>query len=280
MRINNAIKEATIFLKNNNIQSARLDSEILMSQVIKKKRDYILLHLDQKLLQDNLINYKKLIKERAKGKPVALLTGKKEFWKFEFNTYEDVLIPRPDTELIVEEVLKIVKYKSKLNILDIGMGSGCIILSILKEKKYFNGIGIDISKKSIDACIKNTLKLGLSNRLKLYKSDIDNFDLGKYDLILSNPPYIKQLDFKNLDKNIVNFEPKVALYGGLDGLSEIKKVINKSATLIKLNGKLVLEIAFDQKNKVKKLLKDKGFYINKVLKDLAGNDRCIISTKI
>ena len=280
MRINNAIKEATIFLKNNNIQSARIDSEILMSQVIKKKRDYILLHLDQNLLQENLINYKELIKERAKGKPVALLTGKKEFWKFEFNTYEDVLIPRPDTELIVEEVLKIVKYKSKLNILDIGMGSGCIILSILKEKKYFNGIGIDISKKSIDACIKNTLKLGLSNRLKLYKSDIDNFDLGKYDLILSNPPYIKKLDFDNLDKNVANFEPKVALYGGLDGLSEIKKVINKSATLIKLNGKLVLEIAFDQKNKVKKLLKDKGFYINKVLKDLAGNDRCIISTKI
>ena len=280
MRINNAIKEATILLKNNNIQSARLDSEILMSQAIKKKRDYILLHLDQKLLQENLINYKKLIKERAKGKPVALLTGKKEFWKFEFNAYEDVLIPRPDTELIVEEVLKIVKYKSKLNILDIGMGSGCIILSILKEKKNFKGIGVDISKKSVNACIKNTLKLGLSNRLKLYKSDIDNFDLGKYDLILSNPPYIKKLDFNNLDKNIVNFEPKVALYGGLDGLSEIKKVINKSSSLIKLNGKLVLEIAFDQKNKVKKLLKDKGFYINKVLKDLAGNDRCIISTKI
>ena len=280
MRINNAIKEATILLKNNNIQSARLDSEILMSQAIKKKRDYILLHLDQKLLQENLINYKELIKERAKGKPIAYLTGKKEFWKFEFNAYEDVLIPRPDTELIVEEVLKIVKNKSKLNILDIGMGSGCIILSILKEKKNFKGIGVDISKKSVNACIKNTLKLGLSNRLKLYKSDIDNFDLGKYDLILSNPPYIKKLDFNNLDKNIVNFEPKVALYGGLDGLSEIKKVINKSATLIKLNGKLVLEIAFDQKNKVKKLLKNKGFYINKVLKDLAGNDRCIISTKI
>ena len=158
MRINNAIKEATIFLKNKNIQSAKLDSEILMSQVIKKKRDYILLHSDQKLLQENLINYKELIKERAKGKPIAYLTGKKEFWKFEFNAYEDVLIPRPDTELIVEEVLKIVKNKSKLNILDIGMGSGCIILSILKEKKNFKGIGVDISKKSVNACIKNTLK--------------------------------------------------------------------------------------------------------------------------
>ena len=280
MKINNVINEATIFLKNSNIQSAKLDSELLLSKVIKKNRNYILLNLKQNLTQKNLIDYKELIKKRAKGKPTAYLTGKKEFWKFEFNAYEDVLIPRPETELVVEQVLRLMKNKSKLNILEIGVGSGCIILSILKEKKNFNGVGMDISKRCVEACNKNASKLGLSNRLKLYKSDIDNFELGKYDLIISNPPYIKKLDFNSLDKNIVNFEPKMALYGGLDGLSEIKRVINKSSNLIKLNGKLVLEIAFDQKNKVKKLLEVKGFYINKILKDLAGHDRCIISTKI
>ena len=123
------------------------------------------------------------------------------------------------------------------------------------------------------------MKLNLDNRVKFFKSDVDNFTYGKYDLIISNPPYIKKIDSKYLDRDVINFEPKLALDGGLEGLSAIRKVINKSSELIKINGKLVLEIAFDQKNEVVKLLESKGFYINKVLKDLAKNDRCIISTK-
>ena len=128
--------------------------------------------------------------------------------------------------------------------------------------------------------VKLGKKLNLSNKISLYKSDIDNFNYGKYDLIISNPPYIKSIDFKYLEKDVSKFEPKLALDGGLDGLSEIRKVINKSSELIKNNGKLILEVAFDQKSKVKNLLKEKGFYINRVLKDLSNNDRCIISTKI
>ena len=139
---------------------------------------------------------------------------------------------------------------------------------------------MDLSKDSIKICEKNANKLNVSNRLKLFKSDIDNFNLGKYDLIVSNPPYIKKFDLKNLDKDVLNFEPKLALDGGLDGLSEIRKVIKTSSELIKLNGKLILEIAHDQKKMVKKMLNDYGFYINKVAKDLANNNRCIVSTKI
>ena len=126
----------------------------------------------------------------------------------------------------------------------------------------------------------NGHKLGVINRAKLFKSDIDNFQYGKYDLIVSNPPYIKRSDLKYLERDVVNFEPKIALDGGIDGLSEIKKVIKKSSQLIKKNGKLILEIGFDQKEKVKKILISKGFYINKVFKDYSKNDRCIISTKI
>ena len=118
------------------------------------------------------------------------------------------------------------------------------------------------------------------NKVKFFKTDVDNFNHGKYDLIISNPPYINKIDLKYLDRDVVNFEPKIALNGGIDGLSEIRKVINKSSELIKINGKLILEIGFDQKKQVKKLLKEKGFYINKVLKDYARNDRCIVSTKI
>ena len=192
----------------------------------------------------------------------------------------NVLIPRPDTEIIVEEVLNLTKNKSKLKILDIGIGSGCILLSILKEKNNFYGTGVDVSKKCLNISKINALRLGVFKRIKLFNSNIDNFNYGKYDLIISNPPYINKLDYKCLEKDIIDFEPKIALYGGLDGLSEINKVINKSSKLIKKRGRFILEIGFNQKNKVKKLLKNKGFYINKTLKDLANNDRCIVSTKI
>ena len=280
MNIRTALNKAKYLLEINNIKSPGLDSELLLSKVLKKNRSYILLNLDKDLNKKSLKNFTNLIEERSKGKPVAYLMEKKEFWDFEFKIKEGVLIPRPDTELIVEEVLNFTKYKSKLRILDIGTGSGCIILSILKEKKNYLGIGIDISKKCIDTCKTNTYRLNLSNRVKFFKSDVDNFLDAKYDLIISNPPYINKIDLKCLEKDVYNFESKSSLDGGIDGLSEIRKIINKSSELIKINGKLILEIAYDQKFKVKKLLRDRGFYINKVLKDLANNDRCIVSTKI
>ena len=225
-------------------------------------------------------NFRAFISSRVKRKPIAYITGEKSFWKYNFKINEKVLIPRPDTEIIVEQVFKIYEKKRSINFLEIGVGSGCIILSILKEKKSFLGKGIDVSKESIKVCKENANKLGLLNRLKLFKSDIDNFHLGKYDLIISNPPYIKNLDFNKMDDEVVKYEPKIALDGGLDGLLEIRKIINKSSKLIKTHGKLILEIAHDQKNEVKKILKSNNFYVNKVVKDFAYKDRCIISTKI
>ena len=280
MNIQTAIKEGRNILNQKKIKTPELDSEILMSTAINKDRKYIILNSDKKLPKKNFDYFKNLIIERSNGKPIAYLTGKKSFWKYDFNIKQGVLIPRPDTEIIIEEALKFIKNKSKLKVLDIGVGSGCILLSILKEKKDFKGTGIDVSKKCLDVSRINALKLELTNRVKFFKSDVDNFAYGKYDLIISNPPYVNKLDLKYLDKDVVNFEPKVSLDGGLDGISEIRKVINRSSELIKINGKLILEIAFDQKDKVKKLLKDKGFYINKVIKDYAKNDRCIVSTKI
>ncbi len=279
MNIFLAINESTRLLRKNNIKNPNLDSEILMSKVINKDREYILLNQNEKINEGNLIKFKDLIKQRRKGKPIAYLIGKKDFWKHEFDVTENVLIPRPDTELLIDEVLKFTKNKSKLRVLDIGVGSGCLLLSILKEKKNFYGVGVDKSKKCLKICQINSHKLALNKRVKFFKSDIDNFNYGKYDLIVSNPPYIKKLKLKYLDKDVVNFEPKLALDGGLEGLSEIRKVIIKTSELIKKNGLLILEIGFDQKEKVKKILIDNGFYINKVVKDFANNDRCIISTK-
>jgi len=280
MNIEKQIQEATDLLKKNFIKSAGLDSEILMSKVINKNRNYVILNLKEKLNKKKINDFKDLVIQRSKGKPIAYLLQEKEFWKYQFKIDKNVLIPRPDTEIIVEEVLNLTKNKSKLKILDIGIGSGCILLSILKEKNNFYGTGVDVSKKCLNISKINALRLGVFKRIKLFNSNIDNFNYGKYDLIISNPPYINKLDYKCLEKDIIDFEPKIALYGGLDGLSEINKVINKSSKLIKKRGRFILEIGFNQKNKVKKLLKNKGFYINKTLKDLANNDRCIVSTKI
>ena len=280
MNIEKAIKEASIILKKKKIISALLDSEILMSKVINKDKKFIILNSDVEINENDYKNFKELVSYRSRKKPIAYLIGKKSFWKYDFIINEKVLIPRPDSELIIEQVLKIYKNKECINFLEIGVGSGCLILSILKEKRSFLGKGIDLSKDSLKICKVNADMLRLSERLKLFKSDIDNFSLGKYDLIISNPPYVRNLDFKYLDEEIVRFEPKIALDGGLDGLSEIRKVIKKSSELIKFHGKLILEIAHDQKNEVKKILKSNNFYINNVVKDFAKNERCIISTKI
>jgi release factor glutamine methyltransferase len=280
MNLQTAIDIANKELKKNKIKSSMLDCEILMSKVINNSREFIILNSKKKIKKNNYNHFKKLVYERSKGKPIAYITGKKYFWKYEFEINEDVLIPRPDTEIIIEQVLNIFKNKSRINLLDIGVGSGCILLSILKEKKDYLGTGIDMSNECVKLSKINANKLGVNNRVKIVKSNVDNFNFGKYDLIISNPPYIKKLDLKYLDRDVINFEPRLALNGGLEGLSEIRKVIAKSSELIKKKGKLILEIAFDQKNEVIELLKDKGFYVDNIVKDFAKNDRCIISTKI
>ena len=279
MNIEIAIKNACKELKENKISSPLLDSELLLSKVIKKDRKFILLNPDKELNQIDQKNFKDLIIRRSKGKPLAYLTGSKSFWKYDFKVNEKVLIPRPDTEIIIEQILDIYKNKSNLNFLDVGIGSGCIALSILKEKKSFLGTGVDLSQDCINICRYNANKLGVSNRIKLLKSDVDNLIFRKYDLIVSNPPYVKKLDLSKLNKEVKNYEPRLALDGGLEGLSVIRKVIKKATELIKIRGKLILEIGYDQKEPVKKILNENNFYINKIIKDLAKNDRCIVSTK-
>jgi release factor glutamine methyltransferase len=279
MKLETAIQNAYQTLKKKDIKTALLDSEILLSVAINKSREYIILNSNLDISDKEYIYYQKMVNQRSKGKPIAYLTEKKFFWKYEFYVNEKVLIPRPDTEIIVEQVLKIYKNKNNINFLDIGFGSGCILLSVLKERKDFKATGIDISNHALKVCKINAYKLGVKNRVRLIKSDIDKFSNGKYDLIISNPPYIKNFDLKYLEKDVIKFEPRLALDGGLDGISEIRKIIKKSSELIKNGGKLVLEIAYNQKEEVKLLLKKNNFYINSVVRDLAKNERCIISTK-
>jgi release factor glutamine methyltransferase len=280
MNIKSILNEGISILKKSKIPNPQLESEILLSNSIKKDKKYIILNPKESLSSEQAETFKSLIERRKKKEPVAYLISRKDFWKDEFFVNKDVLIPRPDTELIIEQVLKIYSKGSQLQVLDIGTGSGCILLSILKERPSFYGTGIDISKKSINVSKLNAKQLNLTSRVKFFHSNVDNFKIGKYDLIVSNPPYIESSNLKYLEKDVINFEPKLALSGGFDGFSKIRKVINKTKILIKKNGKFILEIGFNQKNKVKQILKEEGFYVNKTIRDYGNNDRCIISTKI
>jgi release factor glutamine methyltransferase len=280
MNIQTLLNQASKILYNSSNRSSKLDSEILLSKIIKKNRQYLILNSNEEVKKENIKSFDCLVKRRKRGEPIAYLINKKEFWKQNFYINQNVLIPRPDTELLVEETLKLFSVNSKINILDIGTGSGCILLSILKERRNFFGTGIDISKKAINVARFNAKMHQLSNRVKFYNSDVDKFLIGKYDLILSNPPYIRRQDLKYLEIDIKGFEPKLALDGGKDGFSKITKVISKTSSLLKRNGRFILEIGFGQKNRILNILKKNNFFINKVLKDYGKNDRCIISTKI
>ena len=280
MNIQTLLNQASKTLKQLSNTSSKLDSEILLSKIIKKNRKYLILNSNEELKKENIKSFDYLVKRRKKGEPIAYLINKKEFWKQNFYINQNVLIPRPDTETLVEETLKLFNVNSKLNMLDIGTGSGCILLSILKERRNFFGTGIDISKKAINVARFNAKMHQLSNRVKFYNSDVDKFLIGKYDLIVSNPPYIKRQDLKYLEVDVKGFEPKLALDGGKDGFSKITKVISKTSTLLKRNGRFILEIGFGQKKKILSILKQNNFFINKVVKDYGKNDRCVISTKI
>ena len=279
MNLQNTIRHASEVLKNHNILSHELDAEIILADIMKVKREHFIINNNINISEKIIKKYDLAIKRRINKEPVAYITGKKEFWSKDFLVNYEPLIPRPETELLIYKVINFFKNKS-INILDIGTGSGCILLSILKELSSSSGTGIDISSKAIQTAKKNSKKLNLINRSKFKIFDINNFTFGKYDLIISNPPYIPQRDLKNLSKDITNYEPIIALNGGLDGLDLIKKVIYKSSILVKKSGLLAIEIGNQQYLKVSKLLKNKGFKEISKEYDNNNNVRCIISTKL
>ena len=274
------LRQSVITLRTNLVKNFMLDSELILAKTLNTTREDLLMNMDKKLTKSQIEKFNNLIFQRINKKPMAYILGYKEFWKNNFKVNSDVLIPRPDTELIVEEALFILKKNKSYKVLDIGTGSGCIILSILKERQKCVGFGIDVSFKAIKIAKLNAKLQHLNNRAIFIKSDIDNYNTSNYDVIVSNPPYIKKFKIKSLDEDVKNFEPKIALDGGPDGCSLIEKVVVKSSRLIKKRGKFILEIDTKQAHNVKKILEKNEFYINKVSKDLSGKYRCIVSTKI
>ena len=263
-------------LKKKEITTHRLDSEILLSNVLKKKREQILVKLNQTMKKKDISAFNKLIKRRAAKEPVAYIIKKKEFWSKNFKVNENTLIPRPETELLVQNLIKSYKDK-KISLLDVGTGSGCILISLVSELPFSKGIGIDISTQAIKVAKENASLHKVKNKVKFFNKSIINLYNLKFDLLVSNPPYIERKNIKNLDDGIKNYEPLIALNGGNDGLDVIKKVIYKAKEILKINGRLAIEIGNGQSIKVSKELKKNKFIIEKNIDDYYGNTRCLIS---
>ena len=275
-----ALKNAESILKKSQIPSWRLDAEILLADVLRKDRSELIIRNNIKISNKKAFTFNRYIDRRKKFEPVAYILNNKEFFSLDFFVNKNSLIPRPETELMVEKAIKIYQNKAP-NILDIGTGSGCIIISVLRHLPKSRGIGLDISKNAIKVAKFNSKRLlkVYNKRIKFMNLSIEKLSNNRiFDLILANPPYINSKDIRNLPTDIKRYEPKIALDGGKDGLDVIKKVIYKSLKILKHNGMLAIEIGNNQYFAVSKLLRKNGFKETTLLKDYKNNIRCIFST--
>ncbi len=279
MKLQQILTKASSQLKLKNIKSYKIDSELLLAKTLDVSREEVLLNLDKKINQSDLKKYNFYINLRNEYKPISYITNYKFFWKYKFFVNQDVLIPRPETELIIERILKILPKNSKKNILEIGTGSGCIAISLIKERPNCRIVAIDKSLKAIKVARKNAEIHQVEKKVNFLNIDVDKYSSNKYDIIVSNPPYIKNSKLLSLNKDVRSYEPKIALFGGFSGLETFFKIINKCKRLLKNNGKLILEIGERQGEDLRKKLKSKRFNQIKVYKDLSAKDRCLISTK-
>ncbi len=266
-------------LKSKKILSHKLDSEVILSKVLDKRREEILVDFDKTVNLENINIFKGLIERLSLKEPIAYILKEKEFWSKIFEVNKNTLVPRPETELMVDKLTKIYKNKN-ISILDVGTGSGCILISLLSELKFSRGIGIDISSKALFIAKNNAKKHKINNNLKFINRCFTNYFTKKFDLIVSNPPYILTKEIKNLQEDVKKYEPKIALDGGNDGLDVIKKLIYKAKDILKFNGLLALEIGNKQFRKVSNILVKRNFKIEYLIKDYNNNIRCLITRKI
>ena len=281
MIIDNLIFEGTKILRQKSIENPLLDAELLLTLITKKDREFSIIYGKEEIDNKNVLKYFDLIDRRKKREPIAYILNQKEFWSTNFLVDKNVLIPRPDTEVILFDIKNRFKNSGGLSVLDIGTGSGCILLSILKEFKNFRGIGLDKSRKAINIAKSNSNLLSINNRSKFIKCDVDNYKLDQYyDLIVSNPPYICSHKIKNLSVDVRRFEPTMALDGGVTGLVTINKVIDRAKKNLKISGYLYLEIDHDQSRRVCHILKESNFRVIKKLMDYKKKIRCIIGTRL
>ena len=282
MLVNEAIAFAEQELKRSNNLNSRLDSEILVSHLINVPREIIHSKLKENLPSSKTEELQKLVNRRAKKEPIAYILNKKEFWSTNFYVDRSVLIPRPETEVLIDLILSHINNKNNyFSILDIGTGSGCILISLLKELIKAKGIGVDKSSKAISIANKNSISQQVNNRVIFKNLNLEEIKFDKkFDLIVSNPPYLPDVSLKNLNLDIKLYEPKIALQGGVQGLDFLYKIINLASKILKINGLLALEIGDNQFHILAKYLNNNRFKILDKYTLINKQVRCLLATKL
>ena len=279
MNIEEILKKEINNLKENNIDNSTLKAKILLANILNVKKEYLLIHSKEEVKQEDKIKYENCIKELIKGKPLQYITNKQEFMGLNFYVDENVLIPQPDTEILVEKAIEIAETTQKNKILDMCTGSGCIAISLAKKINNVQITAVDISNSALNVANKNAINNNVENKIKFINSDIFNNIEEKFDIIVSNPPYIETETINKLEIEVQN-EPHLALDGGIDGLKFYKTIANNAFKYLNENGYLLLEIGYNQQNSVTQLLQDIGKYKNiETVKDLGGNYRVVIARK-
>ena len=269
-------------LLNHNIQTAKIDSEVILANILNTTRINLITKQDVTLNKEQEDLFSKLVERRKQKEPVAYILNKKEFWNENYFVDKRVLIPRPETEILIELLLKKIKDKNKAyKVLDLGCGSGCLLISFLKEMQKSQGIGVDISSNALEVAKKNIELHNLNNRAKLVRLDLLSLHTkDKFDVIFSNPPYLSSSDYAKLSDDVKNFEPKQALVGGFNGVLYYKKIIALSQSALKKNGYLALELGDRQYRTISKLLQDHSFRILDKYQLINNEIRCILAAKM
>ncbi len=278
MTIRETIRKGMIILKNNNITEPNIKARLIMQYVLNKPREYLMVYDTQNVMLRQEVNYFKAIKKLCQGLPLQHITHRQEFMKMTFYVDENVLIPRQDTEVLVEEVIKIAKKINAKKFLDLCTGSGAIAVSLAKYIEQSEITAVDISGKALNVAKLNAKNNEVDDKITFVESDLfSNLKKEKYDMIVSNPPYIKTDIIKKLDKEVQK-EPYIALDGGYDGLDFYRKIINEADEYLKFHGYLCLEIGYNQKEEVEELIRKQEKYTDTYCKkDLCDNDRIIIA---
>jgi release factor glutamine methyltransferase len=269
-------------LLNHNIQTAKIDSEVILANILNTTRINLITKQNVTLNKKQEDLFSKLVERRKQKEPVAYILNKKEFWNENYFVDKRVLIPRPETEILIELLLKKIKDKNKAyKVLDLGCGSGCLLISFLKEMQKSQGIGVDISSNALEVAKKNIELHNLNNRAKLMRLDLLTLHTkDKFDIIFSNPPYLSSTDYAKLSEDVKNFEPKQALVGGFNGVFYYKKIIELSQSALKKNGYLALELGDRQYRTISKLLQDHSFRILDKYQLINNEIRCILAAKM
>ncbi len=270
------LRHASEILQSGGIIEPRREAISLLVLALQKDKTFLIAHPEYELSGAEEKRFQDFLQRRASREPFQYIAGKQEFYGLDFEVNRNVLIPRPETELIVESAIEILRVKRNSNFCEVGIGSGCIAVSILHEVKTSNAIGLDISPKALEIAARNAAAHEVSNRLELKISNVfEVLQNEKFDLIISNPPYIPSEEIENLQTEVRDFEPIIALTDRDDGLSIIEKIIVESPKFLNKEGFLLLEIGFGQADKVREIFEPEIWRVVEILPDLQGIPRMV-----